>query len=80
MGEQVTNGLDVVVEGPHEVGSGDLQFLRPLHVHLYRGCGLHGGFDSSVNYRVCLVFFLIKIIHLLPEGLMEKRWTHMSLC
>lgn len=40
--ELVTNGLDVVVEGPHEVGSGDLQLLRPLHVHLHRGRGLHG--------------------------------------
>lgn len=42
MEELVTNGLDVVVEGPHEVGSGDLQLLRPLHVHLHRGRGLHG--------------------------------------
>lgn len=42
MEELVTNGLDVVVEGPHEVVSGDQQLLRPLHVHLHRGRGLHG--------------------------------------
>lgn len=37
-----TNRFDVVVEGAHEVGSGDLQLLRSLHVDLHRGRGLQG--------------------------------------
>lgn len=40
----------VIVEGPHEVISGDLQLLGPLHVHFHCRCSL----EKNIHTYKCI--------------------------